>query len=234
MRCSADGVGFAMLMSCASDALCNAAQGRCDTPACRAGELSCSGDSLRECSVDQTSFREVMRCKAGLCDARAGICLACQPSSVRCEGNTLVQCTTDGGSEQRYACEGNTPYCRGSECVACLSSSDCDSPGECSAVTCSSAGECIYGDAPRGTACSPRTAQGAGMPGLCVGGLAGCQACGNDSDCRRLQPSKPFCFVITSSSSSQQVDGYCLECRSATDCPANYFCRYEECVANGS
>lgn len=61
---------------CATAALCNAADRRCEPPVCEANIADCAGTSLRHCRSDRTGYEEVGDCADyGLvCNEYAGEC----------------------------------------------------------------------------------------------------------------------------------------------------------------
>lgn len=65
------------LERCATAALCNAADQRCEPPVCDAKAYSCNDGTLRRCGSDRTSYESSRDCDdAGLtCDRYAGNCL---------------------------------------------------------------------------------------------------------------------------------------------------------------
>ncbi len=99
LRCGTD--GFSRVTTCTAVELCNAAQGRCDKPACSVpGTVRCvSGEptQLEECGNDlRWSTREACA-SAALCSETERRCLppACGPGETRCVAQDLQDCSAD-------------------------------------------------------------------------------------------------------------------------------------------
>jgi hypothetical protein len=86
-----------LVEQCATAALCNAGDGRCEDPVCDAGRR-CRGAILEECNTDRTGFSQVEECaSSALCDVANGACgdPACDEGEFRCQGSVLEACALD-------------------------------------------------------------------------------------------------------------------------------------------
>jgi hypothetical protein len=106
-KCRDDLMGWDVVETCASSALCSALDKRCNAPACDPAELRCflTGDHevLRRCKADRTDWDLVATCNPGeLCsnDPKDSGCKLSCDSSARCNGKELERCTPNGWVHQ--------------------------------------------------------------------------------------------------------------------------------------
>jgi hypothetical protein len=73
--CATDRQGYASKDTCATAALCDAANGVCIAPTCASGEYRCLGGVLQQCNQDRNGWNTVEDCGAAAsCSATAGSC----------------------------------------------------------------------------------------------------------------------------------------------------------------
>ena len=102
--------GWQLVADCLTRELCDAEQLECRPPACTPEQRRCrqqgQGSVLEGCAAGRDGFQTLLTCSAAeTCDAPGEQCDACQPGSVRCEGDFLVTCSGDGQVESRTRCE---------------------------------------------------------------------------------------------------------------------------------
>jgi hypothetical protein len=93
-----DGTAWRVTRTCATAALCDAANGTCITPTCLPNTYRCNGAVLQTCNADQNGWADKETCgSGGLCDATNGRCStsACRPGTYQCSGATLQVCRGD-------------------------------------------------------------------------------------------------------------------------------------------
>ncbi|HKO94193.1 MAG TPA: hypothetical protein VJU61_23730, partial [Polyangiaceae bacterium] len=120
--CRGVGQGWDIATQCASAALCNQAQAKCDLPVCSPQEYQCleSGE-LVVCNADRNGFQHVAQCESGaFCSSVRGQegCqeTACTAGEQRCNGPQVEQCRADrrGFDAVPPACA-SAPLCRSDE-----------------------------------------------------------------------------------------------------------------------
>lgn len=116
--------------ACASAELCDAASGRCQPPACAAGQRRCAGASVEECSPGLTGFVPVEQCaSAALCTqssaqgtqsgdqgSQGGDQATCQPPAcaageTRCDDDDLLTCNAARTGFSVESCDGLLNTC---------------------------------------------------------------------------------------------------------------------------
>lgn len=123
-KCSSNGQTEASTI-CATAALCNAAGGVCERPACEVGQRRCSGAQPERCNTNRTGWEPTgASCAtAALCVAASGTCATptCMPGQRRCSGSQPEVCNANqnGWSNSGRACA--TP-------ALCNSSGTCTEP----------------------------------------------------------------------------------------------------------
>jgi hypothetical protein len=173
LQCGPGASACLPLATCTSAILCDAQMGRCHQAACAPGSGICEGNVLLRCNADGTDYERESCGRSRQCNASRGRCDVCEPFSGECiDQRSRRVCRADGTAYEMQVCGGETPYCSGGRCVACLQHSDCPAivcrnldcrVGSCSkrawpndtpcvapdgqAGTCSS-GNCIANDAP--------------------------------------------------------------------------------------
>jgi hypothetical protein len=96
--CNRQGTGWDNRAVCASETLCDKAQGLCRPPLCAAGERRCQGAELQLCNPTRDGWLLLQTCAtAGRCSADSGSCTdePCQPGMIQCNGNLLQSCRDD-------------------------------------------------------------------------------------------------------------------------------------------
>jgi hypothetical protein len=96
--CAPDRRSFAST-TCASPALCDAANNQCDV--CPAGNNSCAGQVLRRCSADGQSLQDQL---CNVCDAANNQCDSCVADTAWCAENVLYQCSASGQMQEGTPC----------------------------------------------------------------------------------------------------------------------------------
>jgi hypothetical protein len=103
-KCRDDLMGWEMVDTCGSAALCSADDRRCNTPACDTDELRCFGSELRQCNADRTDWTVLQTCTTGqFCSndpANSGCLMECPDPTTRCNGSELQRCTPNGWVHQ--------------------------------------------------------------------------------------------------------------------------------------
>jgi hypothetical protein len=100
-RCQTDSADWEFADQCASAALCDPQQARCEPPLCAPDQYECSElGELRRCNPDQTGFAPVAECaSAAFCSTVRGqegcVSTACSPGQQRCNGPSIEQCRED-------------------------------------------------------------------------------------------------------------------------------------------
>lgn len=127
-QCNTDRTGFRMLQVCASAALCNATDARCEPPVCMPladGSLPyrCLEKQFQQCKADLTGYETLKTCAADeFCfeDNPAAPChRECPLSGLVCNGSELLSCTADGDLVHQADCA--TPeLCRCAANGTCL------------------------------------------------------------------------------------------------------------------
>lgn len=125
-RCNDDGETTEVIEDCAaSGEVCVGSL--CYPVVCEAGERTCEGNSLLECSPEGHRMGSGGTCTSGrYCDAEAQACVRqiCQPNVRVCDGNVATRCSETGLD---YAPDG----------IDCSATGEVCSAGECKPVICS-------------------------------------------------------------------------------------------------
>lgn len=98
-RCNAGRTGFGEPEECASAALCNPGEGRCEPALCQPDQFRCDGPQLQTCSAEQTGFVNVQACaRPDLCSAERRRCDYCVPGRRECTPNLTASrvCSSSG------------------------------------------------------------------------------------------------------------------------------------------
>ena len=128
-QCQAGRNGWDQVATCGSGNLCypgeapNYNGGYC--LACPvAGELSCSGSTLRVCSSDRRSWNTSQSCGLGCMtvDNAQDYCAACKAGTVQCAGQTLQSCPADQKAFQSQTCA-NLCDAANAQCDQCQANS---------------------------------------------------------------------------------------------------------------
>jgi len=123
-KCKADRSDFEKVDTCATEALCVDASGKCLPPSCAVGEYRCDGDTLQTCRASRNDWDVVKVCPTGLCDPASKGCRECVPSTKDCAaGNTPRLCDSTGHWTSSTPCSVPTPLCKAGVCT----------PGACAA-----------------------------------------------------------------------------------------------------
>jgi len=122
-KCKADHSDFETVDTCATEALCVDAYGKCLPPACAVGDYRCDGDILQTCRATRIDWDPVKVCPKGMCDAAAKSCRDCTTGAKDCDGNTPRSCDGTGHWVSATPCSVPTPLCKAGVC----------SPGVCTA-----------------------------------------------------------------------------------------------------
>ncbi len=119
ITCDADGAGAASSEDCGLQALCNAADGVCETGDCAQGEAECEAGTaaLRACGPDGKWVQLDDCLSAATCSPDLRRCTDCAPGAFRCDGNNLIGCSNNETS-QWYPPAG-TEYVRYANCNGC-------------------------------------------------------------------------------------------------------------------
>jgi len=121
-KCNADHSAFTKVDTCATEALCVDAYGKCTPPFCAVGDYRCDGDTLQTCRATRNDWDTVKVCPKGMCDATGKDCRECVPGTKDCAaGNTPRSCDSSGHWTSLTPCTVPTPLCKAGVC----------SPGVC-------------------------------------------------------------------------------------------------------
>jgi hypothetical protein len=96
--CDSLGTGWNNNAVCASEALCDPAQGACRPPMCGAGQRRCQGAELQICNATRDGWDHLQTCAtAGRCSGESGSCTdePCEPGMLQCNGPLLQSCKDD-------------------------------------------------------------------------------------------------------------------------------------------
>jgi formylglycine-generating enzyme required for sulfatase activity len=127
LKCNAQGTQWLDYWNCATSALCDAAGGRCNAPACQPAEHRCEGATLEICKSDQTGWdtKEVCasaaHCRTEFQTCGATPCVA--GYNYQCSGSVLQICNaTETGWDDVQDCQSS---------VLCDATNQLCSPSEC-------------------------------------------------------------------------------------------------------
>lgn len=123
MRCNPDLTGYLDRVDvCASEAHCNAAEGRCEEVPCTENATQCSGDEFQRCEGGRWEISGAPCASGARCDHLRGCTPAlCQANEYRCDGRQLVRCNVNlDGWIPVHTCE--------SEALCNVAAKRCDEP----------------------------------------------------------------------------------------------------------
>ncbi len=188
--------------------------------------------ACRQCGVDYPVHcgAECKTCPADLPVCLGGACLCNQTScgALFCVEGACQGCDNDlACGPSCAACPIETPRCVGGTCLTCRDPGDCPADQWCSAGTCR---PCTADDpAHCGSACVKCSGD---MP-ACSAGSCVCDgfSCGEGrrctagtcENCNLDEACGPAC-VKCEGATKFCISGSCRQCRSATDCPADWAC----------
>ena len=128
-KCQAGRNGWDKVSSCGAQNLCYPGEAPSYTSgyclACpEAGELSCSGSTLRVCSSDRRSWNTSQTCGLGCMTVSSAqdYCAACKAGTVQCAGQTLQSCPADQKAFQNQTCA-NLCDATNAQCDQCSANS---------------------------------------------------------------------------------------------------------------
>jgi len=117
--CAPDRLDYVTKATCATEALCVDAYGKCLPPVCALDEYRCDLDTLQKCRPTRNDWDTVKICPKGMCDAAAMGCRECVPGSKDCAaGETPRLCDSTGHWSSSTPCAGTTPLCKAGVCAA--------------------------------------------------------------------------------------------------------------------
>ena len=144
-------------VQCQSVYQCPASGNECMSSAC-----SASGTCGFTAKIATTPCSDQRQCDG------MGACL-CTPGTKSCQGNTPRTCSAAGAWIAGSTCSGGTPTCLDGECVECMASYDCPTPGVCMTAVCA-ANACSETPSAYGTPCVGGACDG---QGVCIEGGGG-------------------------------------------------------------
>jgi hypothetical protein len=220
----------------------------------RAGETVCDKMVMNHCGPDGTAQNQEacmseLFCQLGMA---AGKCAVCNPSSATCEGAELDKCNDSGQVEPQQCpsaalCNASASACTDLVCMP--DTKTCTSDG--SLQICNHDGSAVLSTTPCPSMCDAANAR----CNSCVPNSASCQGdstlkCSADGQSTQVQGCLPSgeCATATCSagncvqgialagspcSSGRHCDlrGDCVECSTASDCPAPSDCQSQACNA---
>ncbi|HQP38733.1 MAG TPA: hypothetical protein PLI95_26290, partial [Polyangiaceae bacterium] len=159
-------------------------------------------------------------CTGGTCSA-LGTCQACTPGTVKCVGESVQSCNSNGQWDPTVACASPKPYCEDASatCVECEASAQCPAPAnECLTSSCTGFA-CGFLPKASGTSCAAGVGKcdGAGQCNVCTPGTAICNGnvpllCGSNGQ----YAAQPACSGATPN--CNPATGTCVECSVASQC----------------
>ena len=205
-KCQAGRNGWDKVSTCDAANLCYAGESPGYTSgyclACpTAGELSCSGNTLRVCSSDRRSWNTSQTCSLGCMplDNAQDYCAACKAGTTQCAGQTLQSCPADqkayqtqqcanvcdAANNQCDQCAANTYWCDGASLDKCSADGQSQTTTACgSTALCNAAGKkcdaCLTGQHQcKGSNAQICSADKSGFVNSTDCGAAGCNASTN-------------------------------------------------------
>lgn len=208
---------------------------------CDLDEMRCDEDGIpQRCSV-AGQWVDQAACSSETSTCVEGVCLACLPEEVSCQGNAPAQCADDGSSwEVEDTCDGETPACLENDgtCGLCAEDSTiCNADGD-AVLTCGNDGSwdseeacpptsplCVEGQCQE---CDPDQGMGreciGDVPHLCVAGQWVSQgACGGET---------PSCIQSTGRCGCSSGNR-CLDGNTPQECsPVGQWVSLSDCAGN--
>jgi hypothetical protein len=194
-----------------------------------AGANVCDGTTLHQCgemgsSTQSDPCKSATLCQAGIGSGKCGVC---EPNEYQCSDATPASCNAMGQWEMQKPCAS------AALCTAGMSKHSCD-PGKCEAGKFDCSGGLLrkckddLTDWDTGTACEANLCDmTAGKCNECKpGSKATCSDPKTVSDCTMDGKKKT---MMCSGSTSNCLDGKCVQCMSDTDCKAPNDCQMATC-----
>lgn len=186
--------------------------GTCEV--CAANSYLCQSDDLYRCAFSRTDYELAGQCSAGLCDAAAGKCNGCKPSTAWCSNDYTqrIACGTDGQPQSPTTSPGK--YCTGEgSWVACVTDGHCPASSlpQCRVKACLTNNTCGSKAANLGTTCTGGTCDGAGNCLICA---ADAYQCSNNvlQHCNATRTAWDTTATCTASTPCSASAKRCLTC----------------------